>query len=85
MVFVYFLFPETANRSLEELAFREYHSIQTAVWFLMRLRTVYEGDKVRAEQQKRVEEDMLTLENRAPIPEQACDKESAFHVEIAKI
>ena len=53
--------------------------------FLTRSCTVYEGDKVRAEQQKRVEEDMLALENRAPIPEQASDKESAFHVEISKI
>ncbi|EJF62162.1 hexose transporter [Dichomitus squalens] len=67
ILFVYFLFPETANRSLEELAF------------------LYEGDKVRAEQQKRVEEDMLVLENKPPIPEHASDKESAFHVEVSKI
>ena len=45
--------------------------------------TVFEGDKVRAEQQKRIEEDIL--ENRAPIPDNASDKESALHVGNAKI
>ena len=45
--------------------------------------TVFEGDKVRAEQQKRIEEDIL--ENRAPIPDNASDKESALHVENIEI
>ncbi|KAJ7469024.1 general substrate transporter [Mycena latifolia] len=40
VVFVYFLFPETAHRTLEELAF------------------LYEGDQVRAEQAKRVQEEI---------------------------
>ena len=44
---------------------------------------VFEGDKVRAEQQKRIEEDIL--ENRAPIPDNASDKERALHVGNAKI
>ncbi|KAJ7590279.1 general substrate transporter [Mycena floridula] len=41
VVFVYFLFPETAHRTLEELAF------------------LYEGDQIREEQKKRVEEEIL--------------------------
>ncbi|KAI0677721.1 hexose transporter [Trametes maxima] len=65
IVFVWFLFPETSNRSLEELAF------------------LFEGEKLREEQQKRIEEEVQ--ENRAPIPENASDKESALHVEHSKI
>ncbi|KAL7282766.1 hexose transporter [Trametes coccinea BRFM310] len=64
-VFVWFLFPETSNRSLEELAF------------------LFEGEKIREEQQKRIEEEVQ--ENRAPIPDNASDKESALHVEHSKI
>ncbi|RPD67473.1 hexose transporter [Lentinus tigrinus ALCF2SS1-7] len=59
VIFVWFLFPETSNRTLEELAF------------------LFEGDKIRAEQQKRIEEDI----NNAPIPENASDKGSALYVE----
>ncbi|TFK94919.1 hexose transporter [Polyporus arcularius HHB13444] len=62
---VWFLFPETSNQTLEELAF------------------LFEGDKVRAEQQKRIEEDLH--EDKAPIPDNASDKESALHVEHSKI
>ncbi|KAJ6609103.1 general substrate transporter, partial [Mycena sp. CBHHK59/15] len=40
VVFVYFLFPETAHRTLEELAF------------------LYEGDQIREEQKKRVEDEI---------------------------
>ncbi|KAI0832893.1 hexose transporter [Trametes gibbosa] len=64
VVFVWFLFPETSNRTLEELAF------------------LFEGDKIREEQQKRIEEEVH--ENKAHIPDGASDKESALHVEHAK-
>lgn len=37
---------------------------------------VFEGDKVRAEQQKRIEEEV-----HAPVTDGASDKESAIHVE----
>ena len=47
------------------------------------LSAVYEGDKVREEQQKRIEEEIL--ENRAPVPDSSSDKESAIHVENSKI
>ena len=43
---------------------------------------MFEGDKVRAEQQKRIEEEVL--ENKVPIPDGASDKESAIHVEGRK-
>ncbi|KAI0751147.1 hexose transporter [Daedaleopsis nitida] len=59
--FVYFLFPETSNRSLEELAF------------------LFEGEKVREEQQKRIEEQVL--EDKLPVSDNASDKESASHIE----
>ncbi|KAI1791088.1 hexose transporter [Ganoderma leucocontextum] len=65
IVFVYFLFPETSNRSLEELAF------------------LFEGEKVRAEQQKRIEDEVLDSKA-IPIPEHASDKESALHVDDSK-
>ncbi|KAL1944200.1 hypothetical protein VTO73DRAFT_3385 [Trametes versicolor] len=66
VVFVWFLFPETSNRTLEELAF------------------LFEGDKIREEQQKRIEEEVH--ENRAPVSDGASDKESARHMEhIGKI
>ncbi|KAI0758217.1 hexose transporter [Fomes fomentarius] len=61
VAFIWFLFPETSNRSLEELAF------------------LFEGDHVRAEQQKRIEEEVQ--DNKAPIPDSASDKESVMHVE----
>ncbi|KAH9854869.1 hexose transporter [Lenzites betulinus] len=63
VIFVWFLFPETSNRTLEELAF------------------LFEGDKIREEQQKRIEEEVH--DNKAPIPDGASDKESALHVEHA--
>ncbi|EIW61310.1 hexose transporter [Trametes versicolor FP-101664 SS1] len=66
VIFVWFLFPETSNRTLEELAF------------------LFEGDKIREEQQKRIEEEVH--ENRAPVSDGASDKESARHMEhIGKI
>ena len=40
---------------------------------------MFEGDKVRAEQQKRIEEEV-----HVPVPEDASDKESAIHVEGRK-
>ena len=41
---------------------------------------MFEGDKLREEQQKRIEEEVL--DNKAPLPESASlDKESALHVE----
>ncbi|KAI0371438.1 hexose transporter [Pilatotrama ljubarskyi] len=65
VAFVWFLFPETSNRTLEELAF------------------LFEGDKIREEQQKRIEEEVH--ENRVPIPNSASDKESALHVEHSQL
>ncbi|KAI0758232.1 hypothetical protein C8Q74DRAFT_1210021, partial [Fomes fomentarius] len=59
VAFIWFLFPETSNRSLEELAF------------------LFEGDHVRAEQQKRIEEEVL--DNKAPVPDGASDKENVEH------
>jgi hypothetical protein len=32
IVFIYFMFPETHNRTLEELAFRKFHSLSTSVY-----------------------------------------------------
>ncbi|PIL37643.1 MFS general substrate transporter [Ganoderma sinense ZZ0214-1] len=65
IVFVYFLFPETSNRSLEELAF------------------LFEGEKVQAEQQKRIDDEVH--DSRAPpMAERASDKESALHVDDGK-
>ena len=44
---------------------------------------MFEGDKLREEQQKRIEEDMH--ESRVPVSDLADDKESAIHVEDSKI
>ncbi|KAK7695787.1 hypothetical protein QCA50_000424 [Cerrena zonata] len=60
--FVYFLFPETSQRSLEELAF------------------LFEGEKLREEQQKRIEETIDDGPSTAS-PTYKDDKESAIHVE----
>ncbi|KAI0329657.1 hexose transporter [Cubamyces sp. BRFM 1775] len=65
VIFVWFLFPETSNRSLEELAF------------------LFEGEKLREEQQKRIKEEVE--DSRAPIPDSSSDKGSAVHVEHNKI
>ena len=44
---------------------------------------MFEGEKVRAEQQKRIDDEVH--ENRVPpIPERASDKESALHVDDGK-
>ncbi|OBZ70267.1 Lactose permease [Grifola frondosa] len=65
VVFVYFLFPETSNRTLEELAF------------------LFEGEKMRKEQQKRIEEEMQ--DGQLPVtPKSDEDKESALHFEDSK-
>ncbi|KAI0784889.1 hexose transporter [Abortiporus biennis] len=63
VLFVYFLFPETSNRTLEELAF------------------LYEGDKIREEQQKRVEEQIH--EDPTPVSpiQEKEDHNDAYHVE----
>ncbi|KAI0071827.1 hexose transporter [Panus rudis PR-1116 ss-1] len=65
VIFVYFLFPETSNRSLEELAF------------------LFEDDKLREEQQKRIEEQMDgEVGPAAPAYEkEKTDKESDIQVE----
>ncbi|CDO77212.1 hypothetical protein BN946_scf184747.g25 [Trametes cinnabarina] len=62
------------------------------VWFLFpetskqsleELAFLFEGEKIREEQQKRIEEEVQ--ENRLPISDGASDKESALHVEHSKI
>ena len=55
VVFIWFLFPETSNRTLEELAFCKFH-IHINGPLLTRM-IVYEGDQVKHEQQKRVKEE----------------------------
>lgn len=80
---VYFLFPETSHRSLEELAFCTYFtSSRLAVTHQVPLGAylVFEGEKLREEQQKRIEERI----DEAPVSSPTYtkeDKESAIHVE----
>ncbi|CAL1700009.1 unnamed protein product [Somion occarium] len=61
--FVYFLFPETSHRSLEELAF------------------LFEGEKMREEQQKRIEEHIEDAQPPVTPTYKENDKGSAIHVE----
>ncbi|KAJ8469299.1 hypothetical protein ONZ51_g9075 [Trametes cubensis] len=65
VIFVWLLFPETSNRSLEELAF------------------LFEGEKLREEQEKRIKEEVE--DNGAPTPGNSSDKGSAVHVEHSQI
>lgn len=59
VVFVYFLFPETQGRTLEELAFREriYYLFSYVCLTWVTSLSVYEDDKI-IEQKKRVEEEI---------------------------
>ncbi len=88
VAFIWFLFNETSNRSIEELRVKPSVCTSLPPYMLcpMLIRdadsvvcTVFEGDQVRAEQQKRIEEEVL--DNKAPIPDGASDKKSLIHVE----
>lgn len=84
------MFPETSNRSLEELAFRK-HPLLVVVVIIINLRgifffLVFEGAKIREEQQKRIE-DHIHEEDIPMSPTSMIenDKEAhAYHVEHTK-
>lgn len=74
LAFIWFLFPETSNRTLEELAFCEISSLHIRINFSHTV-TVYEGD-VRQEQEKRVENE-IQMDEGSSEP----DKAEPNHVE----
>lgn len=88
VLFVFFLFPETSNRSLEELAFRKsIIVIDEGLYSCPTLRVphpiVFEGEKIREEQQKRIEDvihdEVVPISS---IPIAGKDKEGhAYHLE----
>lgn len=82
VVFVWFMIPETHGRSLEELAFRAYsHALfrLRSIDLIRFCATVYEGDKIREEQQKRIEDELNEIEVPA-----STEKESVLdeHIEV---
>lgn len=61
---MYFLFPETSGRTLEELTFCTFSFvIQNLDRRFLTLAIVYEGDQLRKEQEKRVQEEIQHEEN----------------------
>jgi hypothetical protein len=82
-MFIYFLFPETAKRSIEELAFRLYLILASTIIY-WRIVIVYEGDKMRAEQNRRIEQGMYEAHREEVLlskPNE--DKASNMHTEKA--
>ena len=80
VVFVYFIFPETSGRSLEELAFRTSSQICSVTWKTLTWSLVFEGN-VQELQKQRVEQEIKEDPTVVTPGSKSVDKEDAYHLE----